>query len=381
MKVRFLFLRFACITTAIHCKQKNITEIPEEQPVKPAVIANPSPAQLSPEESIKAMHLPKGYKVELVASEPMIQEPVAIVWDGQGRMYVAEMLTYMQDINATNENAPISKIMRLEDTDGDGKMDKSTVFIDSLVLPRMMLVLDDRLIVAETYSSNLDAYRDTDNDGKADEKVRVYHNDIKDTRNLEHQRSGLVWDIDNWIYTSRQLRYKWTGDKLVVDSLIDVPSGQWGLTYDDYGRLFLSSAGGEVAALGFQQMPAYGELDFEEAQYEGDFHTPYPIIATPDIEGGKKRLKDDSTLNHFTATCGQTIYRGDRLPASMKGDLFICEPVGRLIRRAKVQTKNGVRVVKNAYDKVEFLASSDMNFRPINMATGPDGCMYIVDMY
>ena len=381
MKVRFLFLLFACITTAIHCKQKNITEIPEEQPVKPAVIANPSPAQLSPEESIKAMHLPKGYKVELVASEPMIQEPVAIVWDGQGRMYVAEMLTYMQDINATNENAPISKIMRLEDTDGDGKMDKSTVFIDSLVLPRMMLVLDDRLIVAETYSSNLDAYRDTDNDGKADEKVRVYHNDIKDTRNLEHQRSGLVWDIDNWIYTSRQLRYKWTGDKLVVDSLIDVPSGQWGLTYDDYGRLFLSSAGGEVAALGFQQMPAYGELDFEEAQYEGDFHTPYPIIATPDIEGGKKRLKDDSTLNHFTATCGQTIYRGDRLPASMKGDLFICEPVGRLIRRAKVQTKNGVRVVKNAYDKVEFLASSDMNFRPINMATGPDGCMYIVDMY
>src|SRR5690606_3104980 len=122
--------------------------------------------------------------------------------------------------------------------------------------------------------------RDTNNDGVADEKVRVYHDDTKDTRNLEHQRSGLMWNLDNWIYTSRQLRYKWTGDHLKIDSLMDVPDGQWGMTSDDYGRLFLSSAGGEVAALGFQQMPAYGELEFEEAQYADDFHSPWPIIAT-----------------------------------------------------------------------------------------------------
>ncbi|MFT3703849.1 MAG: HEAT repeat domain-containing protein [Agriterribacter sp.] len=381
MKVRFSPHVLVCLVIAIGCKQKAIPDIPEEAAIRPPVIANPSPAQLSPEESMKTMHLPKGYKLELVASEPMIQEPVAIAWDGNGRLYVAEMLTYMQDIDANNENEPRSKIIRLEDTDGDGKMDKSTVFIDSLMLPRMILALDDRLLVAETYSSNLYTYKDTNGDGKADEKVQVYHDDTKDTRNLEHQRSGLLWDLDNWIYTSRQLRYKWMGDKLVIDSLVDVPSGQWGLGNDDYGRLYLSSAGGEVAALGFQQMPAYGELDFDEAQYDSNFHAPWPIIATPDIEGGLKRLRDDSTLNHFTASCGQTIFRGDRLPASMKGDLFICEPVGRLIRRAKVTTNNGVRVVKNAYDKAEFLASSDMNFRPVNMTTGPDGCMYIVDMY
>ena len=375
-------LLFATITvTAFHCKSKDVNDIPEAPAVRPPVIAHPSPQQLSPEESMKAMHLPKGYKVELVASEPMIEEPVAIEWDANGRLYVAEMISYMQDINATNENEPVSQIVRLEDTDGDGKMDKRTVFIDSLVLPRMMLALDDRLIVAETYSSNLYSYRDTNNDGIADEKIQVYHDDTKDTRNLEHQRSGLVWDLDNWIYTSRQLRYKWTGDQLKIDSLGDVPGGQWGLAHDDYGRLFLSSAGGEVAALGFQQMPAYGELDFDEAQYEGDFHSPWPIIATPDIEGGKKRLRDDSTLNHFTASCGQSIFRGDRLPKTMNGDLFICEPVGRLIRRAKVLTKDGVRVVRNAYDKAEFLASTDMNFRPVNTATGPDGCLYIVDMY
>lgn len=380
MKSSF-FLALVCLSTVYSCSQKNTADIPEKLPRKIAVNQQPSAAPLSPEESMKTIHLPEGYRIELVASEPMIQEPVAITWDGNGIMYVAEMLTYMQDIDATNENEPISRITRLEDTDGDGRMDRHTIFIDSLVLPRMILTLDDRLIVAETYSSNLYTYRDTNNDGIADEKVQVYHNDIRDTRNLEHQRSGLVWNIDNWIYTSRQLRYKWTGEELLVDSLIDVPSGQWGLGNDDYGRLFLSSAGGEVAALGFQQMPAYGELDFEELQYENDFHTPWPIIATPDIEGGKKRLKDDSTLNHFTATCGQTIYRGDRLPQTMKGDLFICEPVGRLIRRAKVLSNDGVRVVKNAYDKVEFIASTDMNFRPVNLATGPDGCMYITDMY
>ncbi|MBS1750270.1 MAG: c-type cytochrome [Bacteroidetes bacterium] len=381
MKFSTFLLLSVIAVTADSCALKNFDDVPEMAAVRPPVITHPSPQQLSPEESMKSMHLPKGYRVELVASEPMIEEPVAIEWDANGRLYVAEMVSYMQDINGTNENEPVSKIVRLEDTDGDGRMDKRTVFIDSLVLPRMMLAIDDRLIVAETYSSNLYSYRDTNNDGVADEKVQVYHDDTKDTRNLEHQRSGLMWNLDNWIYTSRQLRYKWDGNKLKIDSLIDVPDGQWGMAYDDYGRLFLSSAGGEVAALGFQQMPAYGELEFEEAQYEGDFHSPWPIIATPDIEGGKKRLREDSTLNHFTASCGQTIFRGDRLPKTMKGDLFICEPVGRLIRRAKVFTREGVRVVKNAYDKAEFLASTDMNFRPVNTATGPDGCLYIVDMY
>mgnify|MGYP003465787750 FL=1 len=373
-------LFFLLIAAACNCKNAD-NDIPEKPAVRPPVIQNPSPVALTPEESMKTMHLPEGYRLELVAGEPMIEEPVAIVWDGNGRMYVAEMLTYMQDIEATGENDPVSRIVRLEDTNGDGKMDKRTVFIDSLVLPRMMLTLDDRLIVQETYSNNLYTYRDTNNDGIADEKVQVYHDDTPDTRNLEHQKSGLVWNLDNWIYTSRQVRYKWTGNELKIDSLTDVPGGQWGLGNDDYGRLFLSSAGGEVAALGFQQMPAYGELDFENDQYEGDFQEPWPIIATPDVEGGKKRLRDDSTLNHFTASCGQTIFRGHRLPAGMKGDLFICEPVGRLIRRAKVLNKNGMRVVKNAYDKAEFIASTDMNFRPVNMATGPDGCLYIVDMY
>lgn len=348
---------------------------------KPVTDFNPSPALMSPEESMKTMRLPAGYHLERVASEPDIQEPVAVVWDGNGRMYVAEMRSYMQDLEGTGEHFPICRISRFEDTNGDGRMDKHTVFIDSLVLPRMLLPLDDRLVVNETYSFNLYSYKDTNGDGRADEKKLVYHNDTADNANLEHQKSGLIWNIDNYIYvTYNPVRYRYDNGMLRADSMSEGPGGQWGLANDDYGRLFYSSAGGEVPALNFQENPVYGQLDLPD-QRENDFDAVWPIIATPDVQGGKERLREDSTLNHFTASCGQSIFRGDRLPANMKGDLFICEPVGRLIRRAKVSNRNGEVYLNNAYNKAEFLASSDMNFRPVNTVTGPDGCLYIVDMY
>ncbi|WFO15952.1 hypothetical protein M601_020000 [Cellulophaga baltica 4] len=155
------------VTTIFSCKQKEyVDEIYE----KPEIIKEASSQFLSPEESMKTFYVPKGYKVELVASEPMVDEPITIAWDGNGRMYVAEMNTYMQDLDGTGTNRSISKIKLLTDTDGDGKMDKSTVFIDSLMLPRMILPLEDELIVNETYSYDLWSYKDTDGDGVADKK-------------------------------------------------------------------------------------------------------------------------------------------------------------------------------------------------------------------
>ena len=99
------------------------------------------------------------------------------------------------------------------------------------------------------------------------------------------------------------------------------------------------------------------------------------------MQGGLPRLREDNTLNHFTAACGQVIFRGDRLPVEIRGNLFIPEPVGRLIRRATVRFADGKRLLANAHDKSEFIRSKDANFRPINMYTGPDGTLYIVDMY
>jgi mono/diheme cytochrome c family protein/glucose/arabinose dehydrogenase len=341
----------------------------------------PSPAYLSPQESMKTIHLQKGYHLELVASEPMIHEPVAMVWDGNGRMYVAEMNTYMQDAEGTGEMKPVCTVKRLEDTNGDGKMDKAVVFIDSLVLPRMILALDDRILVNETYSNHIYSYRDTNGDGIADEKKMVFRNDVGSTNNLEHQKSGLIWNLDNKIYVTYQdVRYKYDNGMLKTESLINGSGGQWGLANDNYGRLFYSVAGGENPALDFQQNPYFGRFDAQD-QLDKDFQAVWPIISTPDVQGGLPRLRSDSTLNHFTACAGQSVFRGNSLPQDANGDLFIPEPVGRLIRRAKVINTDGKITLKNAYDHEEFIASTDMNFRPVNSVTGPDGCLYIVDMY
>ncbi|WP_071781139.1 DUF7133 domain-containing protein [Adhaeribacter aquaticus] len=359
------------------------TSTPEATIKLPAFNPSPSPAFLSPEESLKSLYVPEGYKLELVASEPMIKEPVAITWDGNGRMYVAEMITYMQDADASGEREPRSRISLLEDTNNDGKMDKSTVFINNLLLPRMMQCVNNELLVNETNTISMHAYKDTDGDGKADSKRLVYENakyNVNDA-NMEHQRSGLDWNLDNWMYiTYDPVRFRYTNGTMQVDTLASGSGGQWGVTHDDYGRLFYSRAGGEIPATGFQINPKYGTLEFPD-QYNAEFQVVYPIIATPDVQGGKYRLSPKNTLNHFTAAAGQSIYRGDRLPDDLYGDYLVPEPVARIIRRAKVVNENGKTVLKNVYNQQEFISSSDMNFRPVNTATGPDGNLYIVDMH
>jgi len=377
-----LFLSAAVLYTCSTPRYVKLNPVKRDSMGRIMVNMHPDPTPKSPLESMKNIYLPKGYHLQLVASEPMVSEPVAIAWDGNGRMFVAELNTYMQDIDGTGENKSLSRIKLLEDTNGDGVMDKSTIFIDSLLLPRMILPLDGRLLVNETYNENIYSYEDTNGDGKADKKTIVYKTDVPDTRNLEHQRSGLIWNLDNRIYvTVDALRYRFMDNKLIPAPMIESGGGQWGLANDDYGRLFFSSAGGENPAFNFQQMPHYGSFNFND-QFNDEFQAVWPIVSTPDVQGGPQRYrKTDSTLNHFTACNGQSIYRGDKLPADMKGDLIICEPVGRLIRRAKVVNTNAKISLVNAYQKEEFIASSDLNFRPVNSATGPDGALYIVDMY
>lgn len=345
--------------------------------------STPSVDYLSPEASLKTFNLPPGYHLELVASEPMIKEPVAIAWDGNARMYVAEMLTYMQDADATGEQKPISRISLLEDTDNDGKMDKSSVFIDNLLLPRMIQCVNNELLVNETNTIRIDAYKDTNGDGKADQKRTVFDKEgyrLADS-NMEHQRSGLDWNLDNYMYlTYDAIRFRYKNGMLEADSIHSGPGGQWGVTHDNYGRLFLTSAGSENPLVRVQMNPSYGALDMPD-QANNEFQEVWPIIATPDVQGGLIRLRADSTLNHFTGACGQSIYRGNTLPQDLVGDYIICEPVARIIRRAKVINLKGKIVVQNAYYKQEFIASTDMNFRPVNSYTGPDGNLYIVDMH
>lgn len=336
---------------------------------------------LSVEESLRTFHLPEGYRLEPVVTEPEIAEPVVSAFDGNGRLYVVEMRTYMQDADATGENEPTSRVSRHEDTDGDGVMDRHTVFADNLLLPRMVLPLDDRVLIGETNTLDIYSYRDTDGDGVADEKEIWYEGGPRGG-NMEHQPSGLIWAMDNWIYTTyNAYRLRHNPDGLALKEPTAPNGGQWGLCQDDHGKPWFVNAGGERGPLNFQQPIVYGAFNIAD-QFPVDYREVFPLVGIPDVQGGTKRFRpENNTLNHFTATCGEGIFRGDRLPEELRGDLLFSEPVGRLIRRSKVEVRDGVTYLKNAHPGSEFIRSTDPNFRAMHIMNGPDGCLYIVDMY
>ena len=336
---------------------------------------------LSVEDSLKTFELPPGYRLEPVVTEPEIAEPVVCAFDGNGRMYVAEMRTYMQDADATGENESTSRVSLHEDTNGDGKMDKHSVFVDNLLLPRMILPLDDRVLINETNTLDIYSYRDTDGDGVADEKTLFYEGGDRGG-NMEHQPSGLIWAMDNWIYTTyNAYRLRYNSDGLAHKEPTASNGGQWGLCQDDHGKPWFVNAGGEMGPLNFQQPIVYGQFNVSD-QFPVDYREVYPLVGIPDVQGGAKRFRpENNTLNHFTATCGQEFFRGDRLPEDLRGNLLFSEPVGRLIRRSKVEVRDGVTYLSNAHPGSEFIRSTDPNFRAMNMTSGPDGCLYIVDMY
>lgn len=368
-----LLLTLASLLLPESCAQDEAVSRPEGDTF------SSSAPPLSPDESIATMEIQPGYRVTPVLTEPVIHEPAAIAWDGNGRLYVVEMRTYMQDIDGKDQLRPASRVSRHEDTNGDGVYDRHTVFADNLALPRMVLPLLDRVIIRETNTLDLKSYRDTNDDGVADQ-IELWHEGGGRGGNLEHQPSGLIWNIDNWLYTTySRHRYRFTNGKVIREAMPH-GAGQWGLTHDDEGRIFYSSAGGENPATDFQRPIIYGQLSLPGEQAD-NFREVFPIDNIPDTQGGRGRLRDDNTLNRFSASCGQSIFRGDRMPQDFYGDLIICEPVGRLIRRAKVMNDSGRIVVRNAYPQNEFIRATDPNFRPVNSATGPDGCLYIVDMY
>jgi putative membrane-bound dehydrogenase-like protein len=359
---------------------------PAEKPPAPAEAVDPAPrpaiVALSPEASIATMEMPKGYRLEPVLAEPDIAEPVMVAFDGNGRMYVAEMRTYMQDADATGEQQPFSRVSRHEDTDGDGVYDKHTVFADKLLLPRILLPLDDRIIIGETNTDDLYIYRDTNGDGVADEKTLWFQGGPRGG-NMEHQPNGLVWALDNGIYcTYYDYRLRFGADGKAVKEPIPVNGGQWGLTQDDWGKVWFVNAGNETGPVHFQQHIIYGQFTAPN-ELIGQYKTVWPIAHVPDTQGGPGQLRPDNTLNHFTATSGQAIFRGDRLPEDLRGNLLFAEPVGRLIRRTLITVEDGVTRLANAYEDqhAEFIRATDPLFRPVNMVTAPDGTLYIVDMY
>ena len=342
---------------------------------------------LTPEEEKASFQLPDGFVAELVASEPMVQEPVLAVWDGNGAMYVAEMRSYMQDEKGTGtKELRNGRIKKLIDTDGDGRMDRATVFVDGLNLPRMILPLDDRIAVVETDNTSVWAYRDLDHDGISDEKELLFQGrQGAPTRSVEHQDSGLIWNLDNWIYLSyNHTRYRFTDGTWRAEKTPSVWA-QWGLAHDDIGRLFYSD--NSKPALSIQVPRTYWNHIVRRTgrmpKYTPTIGLPYDHeflnarnLSSYDDRGGKA-----SPVKQFTSICGQEVFRGDALPHEAYGNYFFCDPTIHVVRRANIENQNGKIFLSRADGEDEFLISPDINFRPVSTHTGPDGCLYVVDMY
>jgi mono/diheme cytochrome c family protein/glucose/arabinose dehydrogenase len=343
----------------------------------------PPVTRLTPEEQAKRFLLPDGFAIEPLLADPLIQGPVGVTFDGDGRMYVLEMRSYMRDAAGSNSREPVSRISRHEDTDGDGTYDRSTVFADRLVLPRMAFPLENGVIlVLETDSRDIFKYSDTDRDGVADRKELFYPNAGRVT-NMEWQPGGLTWALDNWLYmTYNPYRLRIAPDGRILREETEPNGGQWWSAQDDHGKTWWVDGGGELGPVNFQVPIAYGAINLPDG-LEPDFRIPWPAApGIADMQWGMPRVRTpDGTLNHFTAASGVEIYRGHALPDDVVGDLFFGEPVGRIVRRAKVVVAEGLTQLRNAHPRSEFLRSTDPLFRPVAVHNAPDGTLIVVDMY
>jgi mono/diheme cytochrome c family protein len=385
------FLICSCSNPAKEAAKENwpVVKIPEgadtTNPYWKGIDLEPKPPvlPLPVDEQLEKFLLQPGYELEAVLTEPQIQQPAAITFDGNGRMYVLELRTYMLNADSEGTLNNVSGISRWEDTDNDGVYEKGTMFVDSLVFPRFVLpVGPNSILTMESNADNVYKYTDTDNDGQADKK-EFFTDNFGRAGNVEHQQAFLYWGMDNWLYsTVNPFRVRETAEGVVRESTAS-NHAQWGITHDDDGKLWFQ--GGSNGLPSYFQFPVhYGDYVVKD-NFEEGFDIPWgaPVLVA-DMQGGMSNVRmPEGTLNRVTGAAGSDIFRGHRLPEELTGEYFYGEPVARIVRRVHPEVKEGLTTLHNVYqsEKSEFIRSTDPLFRPVEMATAPDGTMYIVDMY
>jgi len=346
---------------------------------------------LTPEQSLAEFKIRPGLRIELVAAEPEVMSPVAAAFDERGRLFVVEMLDYP---NVDKSKPPQGRIKCLEDKDGDGRYETATVFAENLLMAQGVMPWHGGVLV--TQAPNVLFLKDTDGDGKADVRETLYSGFA--VENPQLRVSFPTFGLDNWIYVANGQR----GGKIKnaakpESAAIDIGGqdfrfdlvhdraeaitgfGQFGLTFDDWGHRFVCTNRNHLIPLVIPN-PYFKRNPFLAA--------PGPIGDNQGA-GGAARVHPISrnwTLSSthsgtFTASCGVFVYRGELLPKEYEGHVFTCEPTGNLIHEEVLTPAGGSFTWKPPHEGTEFLASPDNWFRPVSMFAGPDGALYVVDMY
>ena len=350
-------------------------EEPEEPPVR------------APIDALNSFAMPPGYAVELVAAEPLVQDPILMEFDGDGRLWVMELPGWAHNLSMENSLEPVNRLVVLDDTDNDGVFDKRTVFADKLVLPRAFKILAGGCALIGEPPTLWKAC-DTDGDLKADTKEKVADGFAR-LGVLEHGANGLFWGMDNLLVVSEHewnVAYK-GGQFATVPGL---RRGQWGVTQDDAGRIY-RNVNTDPLFVDYVSPDYYArnpDLVRTRGLYENlvdqEKTNIWPAHPTFGLNRGYRRevFRADGTASYYGGVSSPLIYRGTRLPADVQGMGFVADGATNIVHLLRLKDDGqGRMAAEDFYAKGEFLASTDVRFRPTALAGGPDGSFYVADMY
>jgi putative membrane-bound dehydrogenase-like protein len=369
---------------------------------------------LSPKEELATFRVPKGFRVELVASEPEVIDPVAMAFDEQGRLYVAEMIGYPNE-GVGEGKISSGRIKMLEDRDGDGHFRKATLFAEGLRFPTGVMPWKGGLLVAN--APDIVYLEDTDGDGKAD-RSRVLYSGFG-LKNIQQLINGLQWGLDNWVYgvaggnggtitspenprmpavglNGRGVRFHpETPGSLEPTS----GGGQYGLAADQWQRWFTSTNSQHLRHIVLPDhylrrnpsLPVSAvTLDIPDHGAACQLHRISPF------EGWRvertKRRNDGPDAQRFpstelvaggyvTSACSVACYTAELFPAEYRGSTYVCDPANNLVHRDVLEPRGATFSAKRGESDCEFLASTDTWFRPVCLTIGPEGALYVLDFY
>lgn len=358
------------------------------------------PPPLEPAEALASIQLRPGMEVELVAAEPLVMDPVGFDWGADGRLWVVEMRDYPNGMTWNQPDDPMNepggRIKVLTDTDGDGRYDEAQVFLEGLGYPTAVKVWGKGVLV--TVAPQILYAEDTDDDGVADKREVWFEGFARS--NQQHRVNGLAWGLDNWLHVangdgggvirSGQTREEVDirGNDLRIDPFtgrIELLSGrtQCGRHRDDWGNWFGCNNSNPLW---------HFPLRFDSLLRNPLVSAPRAYVDVP-VEPGAapvhpasetlERFNQPDQANRWTSACGPTIYRDEWLGPQFTGNAFICEPVHNLVSRQVLSPKGSIFTSDRAEDErsSEFMASTDPWSRPVSVRTGPDGALWVADMY